>query len=166
MRNERDASPGYLPPRTAQISEVSFARAAGVTGSAQKLLFDCEGFDVRGRKEHDVDNALSHDVSNLGAIIFQRFPVAIIVLHPGVAPGPGAAIPNAISASLASAMMKALLPEGLAWMSAILVSSDLIIVGRGVDETELLTVPQAFGKFGGEALIRGGGGREVHPFWV
>ena len=88
MRNERDACPRIFATADGpDVGGIVCSSSGRDLGILEKLLFDCEGLDIRGRKEHDINNSLSNDVSNLRAIVFQRFPVAFIILGPDVAVG-------------------------------------------------------------------------------
>ncbi len=48
----------------------------------EELLLHRQNLDVRGGKQHDIDDSLSHNVANLCAKVFQRPPVALVVVCP------------------------------------------------------------------------------------
>ena len=124
----------YSAPRMTQMSVASLARAAGVmcdVSKSRSLIASCSMFDAeQSMMSMSPCCTTSRICCRYSGSVFQR--ISDFSTRSGLSGRfcPGAVMPNAMSASFASAMINALLPDGFARMSAIFWSSDCCIRER------------------------------------
>src|SRR3972149_4221004 len=123
VRNGRDGSAMYRPERTAKMSLASLARAAGVTWLESNSRSPIVN---RSLVLADVSMMSTRPCRTIWRICLRYSASVRMRTSPACISGerPGAPMPNAMSASLASARMKSLAPDGSAWMEASLRSRD------------------------------------------
>ncbi len=149
LRNERKLRADICRHARPRFGAVIGAGRRRHRRGLERPLFHRQNLEVRCRQQHKVDDPLTNDVADLRAILFQRFPAGCrltTLRGRRPRPGPGAVTPKAMSASLASAIMKALLPEGSARSPRFLRPVIWSWYEWGLTKTEPLAVLQPFGE--------------------